>query len=195
MKIDVVEESPVALREYAQVPIAFEVREAFDVVESRADSDVFRLTPRAVAEPYLKNYDEHDGGPEAWSARFDLSHWRFFGARVNGRRVGGAAVVFRAPDVDMLAGRTDVAIVWDLRVALSARRHGVGAALIASVEAWSAAHGARWLEVETQTINVPACRFYERLGFALRGVNRLAYPTLPDEIQLLWYKKLADRHP
>ena len=143
MTVDVAEEGLSSLSEYARIPIAFEVREVFDVVESRAGSTDFLLTPRAVADPYVKDYDEHDGGPEAWSGRFDLSAWRFFVARMNGARVGGAVVVFQAPGIEMLQGRTDVAILWDIRVAPSARRHGVGAALIASAEAWSVTRGAR----------------------------------------------------
>jgi hypothetical protein len=47
------------------------------------------------------------------------------------------------------------------------------------------------LKVETQNTNAPACRFYARHGFELRVVNRAAYPTLPDEIQLFWYKDLG----
>ena len=191
MRIDVVEEGSGTLTEYARIPIAFDVREVFDVEELPGSPGEFRLTVRPVVPPYVKNYDDDGGGPETWDERFDLSHWRFFVARVNGSRVGGAAVVARAPDVEMLAGRSDVAILWDIRVAPSARRHGVGAALVATVEAWSAAHGARWLEVETQNINVPACRFYERQGFTLRNVNRSAYSSLPSEIQLLWYKHLG----
>ena len=136
----------------------------------------------------MKDYDD-DGGPEAWPSRFDLSFWRIFAARVNGSRVGGAAVVLRAPDMDMLRGRDDVAILWDIRVDPAFRGQGIGTALIAAVEAWSSAHGAEWIEVETQNVNVPACRFYERQGFVLRDVNRHAYPLLPSEVQLLWCRR------
>ena len=45
--------------------------------------------------------------------------------------------------------------------------------------------------VETQNVNVRACRFYARQGFALGAVNRDAYPDLPDEVLLLWYKEQA----
>jgi hypothetical protein len=48
----------------------------------------------------------------------------------------------------------------------------------------------RQLKVETQNINVPACRFYARQGCVLGVIDRFAYPTLPDEVQLLWYKDL-----
>ena len=188
MTIDVEEERAVALTEYARVPIAFTVREVADVVEAASGAATFTLRPRTIEQPYVKDYD-NDGGPEAWASRFDLSHWRFFAARVAGERVGGAAVVLRAPDVDMLRGRQDVALLWDIRVAPEMRFRGVGAALVAAVEAWSAAHGAEWIEVETQNVNVPACRFYERMGFVLREVHPHAYPALPDEVQLLWYKR------
>lgn len=189
MIVDVVEEPTTDLREYSQIPIAFDVREVVDVAETLRERDRFALTVRSIDSPYVKDYDLL-APPAAWPSHFDLSHWRFFAARVDGERVGGAAVMLRAPDVEMLQGRDDVAILWDIRVAPSARRHGVGASLMESVEAWSVAHGARWLEVETQNINVPACRFYERQGFELREVNRSAYVALPSEIQLIWYKKL-----
>ena len=189
MRVEVEEESQPSLAEYAQIPIAFEVREVVDVVESISHTGRFMLEPRPIGEPYVKNYDD-DGGPVAWASRFDVSHWRFFVARSNGVRVGGAAVVMRAPDIEMLGGREDVALLWDIRVAPSVRGRGVGTALMMAVEAWSSAHDAAWIEVETQNVNVPACRFYARHGFVLRGVNPRAYASLPDEIQLLWYKQI-----
>jgi len=98
--------------------------------------------------------------------------------------------VFGAPDVIMLEGQNDVALLWDIRVAPEARGRGIGSALVAEVERWSVERGAAWLEVETQDVNLPACRFYQRHGFELRSVNRNAYPELPHETQLLWYKRL-----
>ena len=190
MTVDIEEERGPALAEYARVPIAFTVREVANVVEAPPGRGTYLLRPSAVEKPYVKDYDD-DGGPEAWPSRFDLSHWQFFAARVAGERVGGAAAVFRAPDVDMLRGRQDVALLWDIRVAPDMRGRGVGAALVAAAEAWGAAQGAAWIEVETQNVNVPACRFYERMGFGLREVHPHAYPSLPDEVQLLWYKRVG----
>jgi GNAT superfamily N-acetyltransferase len=189
--IDVVQEKASVLPEYAGISIAFEVREILDVTVRPGLRAGFTLTPRPVAVPWIKDYDAIDSGPAAWASQFDVALWTFFGARVAGQRVGGAAVVFRAPDVDMLAGRSDVALLWDIRVDPAHRGFGVGTALLAAAEAWAAPRGAEWLEVETQNINVPACRFYERNGFVLRAVDPFAYPGLPDETQLLWYKRLA----
>jgi GNAT superfamily N-acetyltransferase len=66
----------------------------------------------------------------------------------------------------------------------------VGAALFQAAELWARNKGCRQLKVETQNINVPACKFYARQGCVLKTVNRRAYPELPEEAQLLWYKDI-----
>ena len=48
----------------------------------------------------------------------------------------------------------------------------------------------REVRVETQDVNVPACRFYHAHGFRLERVVLGAYPNLPNEVQLLWRKPL-----
>jgi GNAT superfamily N-acetyltransferase len=77
-----------------------------------------------------------------------------------------------------------------IRVSPDARGQAVGSALFDRVEEWARSQGCRQLKAETQNTNVRACRFYERVGCELRAVHREAYPELPGEIQLLWYKEL-----
>jgi GNAT superfamily N-acetyltransferase len=181
-----------ALAEYSLIPIAFEVRAVFDVVAEEADGTRFNLTEQHVASPYSKDYDALSGeGPLQWAGRFDVSNWGLIAARVDGQYVGGVAVAYDTPDLEMLEGRSDLAMLWDIRVLPGMRRRGVGRALFQAVEAWACVRGCRLLKVETQNINVAACRFYARQGFVLRTVHRGAYPDFPDEIQLLWYKNLA----
>ncbi|MEO5903622.1 MAG: GNAT family N-acetyltransferase [Gemmatimonadaceae bacterium] len=103
---------------------------------------------------------------------------------------GGAVVVMNAPDVGMLEGRDDLALLWDLRVAPPFRSGGVGSALVHAAEALAASRGARVIKVETQNINVRACRFYASHGFNLRQANAEVYEAMPHEVQLLWYKSL-----
>jgi GNAT superfamily N-acetyltransferase len=66
----------------------------------------------------------------------------------------------------------------------------VGTALFDAVEDWARARSCEMLKVETQNINVPACRFYARMGCTLGAIHRYAYPDLPGEAQLLWYRTL-----
>jgi GNAT superfamily N-acetyltransferase len=189
---DIVQKDQSSLVDYATVSIVFEVRETLDVAILSTSGGAIAPARQPVSKPWVKDYDAIDGGPLNWPTRFDLSpHWSFFAAHESRIRVGSATAVHGAPDVDMLAGRSDVALLWDIRVAPSHRGSGVGKALLAAVEAWAAAREATWLEVETQNINVPACAFYERSGFILREINPGAYPELPDETQLLWYKRLG----
>jgi GNAT superfamily N-acetyltransferase len=140
----------------------------------------------------VKDYDAIDGeGPATWARRFDLFNWGLLVARKDGLRVGGAVVAFNSPGVTMLDERTDLALLWDIRVSADMRRTGVGSALFRAVESWASGRGCRSLKVETQNINVAACHFYARQGCTLGAIHRFAYPDLPDEIQLLWYKQLA----
>jgi GNAT superfamily N-acetyltransferase len=194
MKIEVTQEPIGALAAYALIPIAFEVKEVFDVAAEPGDDGGFSLSAHPLRESYWKDYDRVGGeGPTRWAKRFDVSKWGFFAARIDGKRVGGAAVAHDTPSLDLLEGRSDLAVLWDLRVAPSARCRGVGSALFEAAEAWACARRCRHLKVETQNVNVVACRFYASQGCVLRAAHRGAYPELPDEIQLLWYKDLAHR--
>ena len=155
------------------------------------DQDRPVLTERELDKPYIKDYDAIEGeGPAQWARRFDLSNWAFFAAYVDGRCAGGAAVAYDTPNLNMLNGRRDLAVLWDIRVAPNARGKGMGSAHFERVEAWARAHSCRQLKVETQNINVPACGSHARHGCELRAVHHAAYPELPEEIQLLWYKDL-----
>ena len=195
MRFEIREEDPSqALADYASVPIAFEVRER--LVTEAPDSGLggLRLRIEPVHPPVLKDYDAEPGnGPATWATRFDLTEWGAFAARDGDARVGGAIAVHGTTQVDLLEGRSDLALLWDLRVAPAWRGRGIGARLFRTVEAWALARGAAWLKVETQNVNVPACRFYAAQGCVLGAVHRFAYPALPDEVQLLWYKRLEPR--
>jgi GNAT superfamily N-acetyltransferase len=187
-----VQEAPIAsVGELGQVPIAFTVDQRCEVSVSENDGR-FILSEHAIKAPYVKDYDGITGeGPAQWARRFDVSKWGFIRAQSNGRLVGGAAIAFASADVMMLERRQDLAVLWDIRVAPDVRRQGVGFALFQAAEAWAVSRNCRQLKIETQNINVVACRFYARQGCVLRTVNPFAYSQLPDEVQLLWYKDIA----
>lgn len=185
-----ISEEPIdGLGDYASVPIAFEVASAF---EGHREGERFVLAEVPVPSPYVKDYDALQGEhPSEWAGRFDVSRWGVLAASAGGRRVGGAVIAFDTPGVDMLEGRRDLAVLWDIRVAPEARGNGVGAALFRAAEAWARARRCRQIKVETQNVNVTACRFYARQGCVLTMVGPSAYPGLPGEVQLLWYKDLS----
>ena len=192
MTIELAEESMTVIREYARIPIIFTVDRVLDVTKRDDGSGRFELSERRLEVPYEKDYDAIAGeGPLQWARQFDLSQWALFTARFANRIVGGATIAFHTPGLTMFEGRVDLGILWDIRVAPEIRRQGVGSALFQTVERRARLNGCRELKIETQNINVHACRFYERQGCELRAMNRAAYPELPGEIQLLWYKDVA----
>ncbi len=181
---------------YAAIPIRFAVRSVLRVREVACGLGGLRLAEVAVANPWVKDYDAQGdvpGGPLGWPARFDLDRWGLLLAWDDGWPIGGAAVIHDAPEAQMLDGRSDLAVLWDLRVHPDLRRRGVGKALFAGAATWARARGCRQLKVETQNVNVPACRFYAQQGCQLGAIHRYAYadqPGVAEEVMLLWYKDL-----
>jgi GNAT superfamily N-acetyltransferase len=154
------------------------------------------LTERRVDVPWVKDYDAIKGeGPTRWAHTFDITNWGLLAAHDETEhdrvRVGGAVVAWNTSNVNMLEGRRDLAALWDIRVLPGRRTSGVGTLLFRAVEAWALARGCNTLKIETQNINVGACHFYARMGCTLGVIDRFAYPDLPDETRLLWFKSLA----
>lgn len=186
----VIEEEPMsALAEYARISISFEVDRVFEVAAREEGLGGLVLSERKLGARYVKDYDELEN-PMRWARRFDLSNWGLLTAQSQGRRIGGVVIAFDTRGIVMLEGRKDLAVLWDIRVDADWRGQGVGAALFREAERWARARGCEWLKIETQNVNVPACKFYVKQGCGLGAIHRFAYPDLPDEIQLLWYKPL-----
>lgn len=180
-----------ALADHGSISIAFEVNRVLEVTLPDAGLGGIPLTATPAADPYLRDHDaSHGEGPARWARQFDLSNWGLLTAWRDGTRVGGAVIAFRTPRLYMLEGRDDVAALWDLRVAPEQRGTGVGSALLGAVEDWATARGAGWLKIETQNVNTAACRFYAKMGCVLGAIDRFAYPDLPHEVRLVWWKPL-----
>jgi len=192
LSLRIVEETPDALRAYATVPIAFEVRSRFRV-EAGADGEAGPILIEQPVAPWIKDYDAHvSEGPLSWAAQWDLSNWGILAAFDGDWRIGGAVLAWKTRGVDLLRGRDDLAVLWDLRVHPGYRRKGVGQTLLQSAVDWARMRECRELLIETQNVNVPACRFYARQGCRLAAVNANAYFDFPEEIQFLWSLDLSD---
>jgi len=179
---------------YAAIPIAFEVRTIFEVSLPENGLGGIQLVETAV-EPYVKDYDELET-PLSWPEEFDISRWGLFLALDNGgQAVGGAAVAWNTSGVNMLEGRSDLSVLWDIRIHPGSRGKGVGRQLLAYAADWSRERGCTRMKIETQNVNVPACRFYAAQGCKLGDIRRFAYldeASVAHEVQLNWYLDLLD---
>jgi ribosomal protein S18 acetylase RimI-like enzyme len=185
MDCRVTEESLDRLPEFSRIPIRFEVRSVFDVEGDDPSSAL--LVERPLAKPWVKDYDSYkEERPTRWRERWDISNWGLLAARLGEQWVGGCALAYRTDGVDKLEGRDDLVALWDIRVHPDFRRKGIGRELFRAAIQWARDRQCRELKIETQNINVPACRFYRKQGSRLCSINRTAYDDFPDEIELMW---------
>jgi ribosomal protein S18 acetylase RimI-like enzyme len=85
--------------------------------------------------------------------------------------------------------------IWTILLDRRYRRQGLGRHLIEQATSWGRQHNLRALAAETQTNNVPACRFYHGMGFAPGGVDDRFYRYCQDpkaslEVAVFWYLDL-----
>ena len=187
MTLEIIEEPVSALPEYGKVPIAFQVTSHFDIAPIAHGLGGMRFVERAVV-PYVKDYDANESDrPAQWPKRFDVSQWGIMSAFTGRQRAGGVAIAWKTRELDLLERRDDLVWLWDLRVHPEYRGQGIGHSLFDRAAEWARVRQCRRMIIETQNINVPACRFYARQGCELIGVNRFAYKEELGEVQLLWH--------
>ncbi len=192
MKINIQEIAIEQVEKLAEISIAFEVKHILSPIDTDNGLRGIVLKETPVTTPYIKDYDaDPKEGPTQWSLYFDLSNWGFLVVEVDNELIGGAVIAYRTKGLHMLEKRQDLAVLWDIRIHPDYRKQGLGSVLFREVEAWARAHHCTHLKVETQNINLPACKFYAGQGCELGAINRYAYKGHPDEIQLLWYKMLT----
>jgi len=192
MKIEIQKIPANRLGEYAAIPIRFQVRSRYQVEQFMEGVGGLLMREVKVVPPYFKDYDI-DETPLDWPNKFDIANWGIFLAKEEEKAVGATAVAIDTPDATMLEGRRDLAVLWDIRVRPERRGTGIGKALFRHAAAWARARGCRQMKIETQNVNVPACRFYIHMGCELGMVHRYGYagiPAVADEAMLFWYLKL-----
>jgi GNAT superfamily N-acetyltransferase len=190
MNAEIIEESVGVLSEYGKIPISFEVRTVLDVQLPDGGLKGIRLAERPAAHPWIKDYDAFKGeGPTRWADHWKVENWGVISAFLEGARVGGCAIAHDTPGLRKLEDQKDIAVLWDIRVAPDCRGKGIGGRLVEASIEWAKRRRCRLLKVETQNVNVPACRLYAKHGFTLGVINRYAYPQLPDEVELIWYRE------
>lgn len=185
------------LGSYGQIAIAYETDHIYQIVMPNHGLGGLQLE-KVQINPALK-IDADGGGnrPLDWVKEFDMAHWGIFLALDKGEPVGGAIVAVDTPGVNMLEGKNDLAVLWDLRVRPEYRSRGVGTALFQHGVQWARQKGCNLLKIETQNLNPQACHFYAKQGCELGQIHRYAYgfPKTDgvEEAMLIWYLCLSEK--
>ena len=147
---------PDDLAELERLDIGFVTHAIYDVMR---DSRGFSLVESTIKPPLRKKYSVDWRAIEAASAAIV--------AEIDGTIAGVASLNYE--------GWNRRAVVSHLYVDAAARRRGIGSRLLQELRMRANVFGARSLFVETQNVNLPAIRFYERNGFTLVGLDISLY--------------------
>jgi len=179
--------------QYDQIPMIIHVSAYYRIDKDNRGLGGFSLVKTDV-EPYIKDFCVgHDESITRWEKRWDISNWAFFMAFDGEQPVGGATVVSRTKEINMLSGRDDLAVLWDIRVDDAYKHKGVGQALFDMAVNWSREQGLVQMKIECQNNNIPAIRFYHKQGAVLSAIDEYAYynePVYRHETQLIWFLDL-----
>ncbi len=191
MKITIEAISPDRLQEYDRIPQRVWVQSVLqpELVEGGLGGILLKEIP--LKHPYTKDYESGGELPSDVLKQFDVSRWGFFFALAGAQPVGGAMVAFNTTGVNMLESRQDLAVLWDIRVCPQWK--GAGICLFRHAVEWARARHCTQLKIETLNVNVPACRFYMRMGARLGEIRRFGYagiPAVAHEVMLCWYLDL-----
>lgn len=126
-----------------------------------------------------------------WKEMFDLTNWKFFVAyNEKNKIIAGCTVATNTSNCNMLEGRDDLALLWDIRVTDEYKCKGIGQHLFDMAKDFAKSNGFKKLKVECQNTNPAAVNFYHKQGMKLCGIDEYAYNEYPNEVQLLWYLDL-----
>lgn len=155
----------------ASVITSYTTSKRYEVHHQEADGQtIFALRLIELDAPFTKSYDHLDD-ETLGRYRAVLPDNLSFGAYDGERLVG---LVIAEPH-----HWNGSAWVWDFHVADAYRGQGIGARLMDALAEKAKADGLRVIVCETQTANVPAIRFYRKVGFTLDGID-LSYYTNED---------------
>ena len=124
-----------------------------------------------------------------------------------GRRLAaGQGLYLVAEEEGRIVGALDLertawnntAWLWNLLVDRPHRRRGIGRRLFGRAVEYCRRRRVRAILIETQSNNLPACRFYAALGCELAGLNEALYSNQDverNEVALFWAYRVDDDAP
>lgn len=179
------------LAAYDAIPMLVNVQSIYRLVRVDQGLGGLLLQEEAV-DSYIKDLGIYEEATR-YEEQFDITNWVFYMAFAGDKPIGAVTVAAQTENVNMLEGRSDLSVLWDLRVDDAVKGRGVGTRLFQLAAEWSREKGFVQMIIECQNNNVPACRFYQKQGAVLGKIDAHAYwhdPAVRDEVQLIWYLTL-----
>jgi len=152
----------------------------------------FEVTWRLVERPLVPPFRSTDYS-------FDERECDEIAARL--RKGDGLWLVAQDAQTGQLAALLDVeregwhhaARLWNIAIDRAYRRQGLGRELVRRALAWARSENLRGVWLETQTNNLPACHFYQAMGFKLCGIDDHYYSNDDigvKEVAIFWWYEI-----
>lgn len=158
------------------------MRYAVHKIESE-EKTVFSLELQQRETPYVKHHDPMDQETVQQYTAILAQDWSL--GAYDGELLVGIALAEKQTWSNRLW-------VWEFHIAESHRGQSIGSKLMEAVAQKGRAAGLRAIFLETQTTNVPAIRFYRKVGFTLDGIELSLYSNddWPDGEMALFMKRV-----
>jgi len=177
--------------QYDTIPMLVHVASYYNIVKINRGLGGFELV-ETPTKPYIKDFGIYESATE-YKKHFDITNWAIFMAFDGDKAVGGVTIASRTKGVNMLSGRDDLAVLWDIRVDDTYKHQGIGQTLFDRAVEWSKSQGLKQMKIECQNNNIPACNFYHKQGASLCAFDEYAYygePECRHEVQFIWFLDL-----
>ena len=179
------------LDKYDKIPMLVNVKSKLKLekIENGLGGILLKEIP---TKEYIKDLGEYEEVTK-WAEEFDITNWAFFMAFDNEFPIGAITIVSRTINIQMLDGRDDISVLWDIRVDERYKQQGVGTKLFNMAVEWSKSKELKQMKIECQNNNVQAYKFYHKQGAVLGRIDEYAYYKDiedRDEVQFIWYLDL-----
>lgn len=184
------------LARLSEIDSNFESPAYLDVIKEVDGLNVtWRLIERPFDTPFVRtDFDFDEKERREIRRRFQTGDglWLVAEGKGGGAARGRRGRLLGVVDVQRQAWRK-AGFVCNIAVDRDCRGQGIGRKLMERVIAWGRREGLRAIILETQTNNWLACRFYQRCGFQLSGVDDHYYTNQDvanKEVALFWTYEL-----
>lgn len=157
---------------------AVEAFEVYGRLEVTYQNNTWSFKEVLFQEPYIKSYDLEV---------IKLDHYISSSDRT----------ILYAINKDCVIGQIAIRKNWnkfcyidDLAVKASERHKGIASSLIDHAQDWAQKNNLKGFMLETQDVNLAACRLYIKKGFVLGSLDTMLYNNFDSkgERALIWYK-------
>lgn len=93
--------------------------------------------------------------------------------------------------IRLFANWNGYGLIEEIMVSKGSRNRGIGTALLNQAAAWAKENNLIGLMLETQDVNLLACRFYASHNFIIGAVDTMLYSKFPTahEKAVIWYNR------